>query len=183
MKLARLVAAAVGATTVLGATALAAAARSDDDPSMRQNASEATTYEEPAGDRLRDGTYVGYVHLTGDPAGTLSVDVVSLDEGGPRNTRPEVVVDGGPLVDADLFDQLARPFRVVIDDGTLVGAHATDELPDTRIPLEGLDLADKLAAAVTDAFARDAARYSDEDDAAWWSFEKNLLRAVIATFQ
>ncbi|HYF11207.1 MAG TPA: hypothetical protein VEC09_02800 [Actinomycetota bacterium] len=128
MKSTRALAASLGATIVVGVAAITTAAVADDGqttPSRERRIS----YTEPSQAVPPAGTYVGYVRRTASNATTVAVDFVGTDGRRVENNQPEITIDGRPIVDVDLFGLTAKPFKIVIDDGTIVQVETTDAIP------------------------------------------------------
>lgn len=92
----------------------------------------ARSYAEPAGVRLADGTYLGFVRTDGRDDESVAVDFVSLRDGAVGNARPEVLVDAGAIAHAHFFASMWQPFRITIQSQTIVSALSADDVLPAR---------------------------------------------------
>jgi hypothetical protein len=127
MNTARAIAAIATPIVAVIAGTLAWTELADGDQPDRRTAAASTDYVEPTVP-LADGTYVGYVRTGNLPDATVAVDFVSLAGGEVHNDRPEVLVYAGGLASLDLLDRTARPFRIIVKDGTIVELQTADDV-------------------------------------------------------
>jgi len=195
MKSTRTIAAVIGSSLVISVAALATAAIADDDPPTRTAPAQTGEYVEPSSDALGDGTYLGYVRLTGLPDTTVAVDLVAVTDGAIENTQPELLVDAGLLAKVDIFDLTGRPFRIVIQDETVVEVQTADDILGSQAPtahrLVGSNASFSTTggevSVVIDGKSYDLADWLvadwDISDSEWWEFERRVLKEVIDTLK
>ena len=121
----------IAAAAIVTATALGVIAPSGD--ARRQPPRAVTSQRDDAAPA--DGDYLGYVRTRGDGDTVVAVHFVRSVGGVQVGTRPEVLVDAGPLARVFLGDQPSGawspyPFRITIRAGAIVALERVDEIVD-----------------------------------------------------
>ena len=152
MKHRRTVVALIGFVVAVSSVALATSTIGAADGPPHPAETPTFTYMEPSPQSLPDGAYFGYIRALGNHTSAVAVDFVSLRGGVVGNAQPEQRVNAGVLGEVGYFDDVARPFRIKLHNGTIVAVQSADDT------VEGAHVREAVSGSVADVPTPGASR-------------------------